>query len=137
MPGDTDIVDAQLARAPCRAAASLARRYQLANAGVAIPDHVGRRLFARQEDLAVEDDDRAVTAARDALHQQLLRGGEDLARGYVELRAVIGDGHVLVAGAVVGFEQHRQAEPLRVRVRASDVALRTHAPDVVEAATGR
>src|SRR5688572_26956274 len=109
---------------PCGAAAALARRDQLANAGAAIAEHVRPRLLARQKDLAVEDDDRAVTAARDALDQQLLRGGEDLAGGRVELSPGISDGHVLVAGAVVGFEQDRQAEPLRIGVRASDVALR-------------
>jgi len=122
---------------PGCAAASLASRDELANAGVAITEHVRPRLLARHEDLAVEDDDRAVAAACDALHQQFLRGGEDLTGGRVELRTGVNDEHVLVAVAVVWFEEHRQPELLRVRVGASDVACLVQPPVVGEAASGR
>src|SRR5438309_10228395 len=122
MPAHPDIVYAQLARVPCCAATSLADCDELANAGVAITEHARPRLLAPHEDLAVEDDDRAVAATCDALHQQLPGGGEDLAGGRVELRAGVGDAHVLVAGAVVWFEEDRQPELLRVGVRAPDLA---------------
>src|SRR5438309_1480418 len=122
VPAHPDIVYAQLGRVPSCAAASLGGREELADAGVAVTEHVRTRLLTRHEDLAVEDDDRAVAAARDALHQQLPGGGEDLAGGRVELRAGVGDAHVLVAGAVVWFEEDRQPELLRVGVRAPDLA---------------
>ena len=70
----------------------------------AITEYVRPRLLARHQDLAVEDDDRAVAAACDALYEQLLGGGEDLTGGCVELRAGVDDAHVLVAVAVVRFE---------------------------------
>ena len=104
MPAHSGVVSAQLRRLPGRAAASLGRGDELANARSPIADHVGSGLLARHEDLAVEDDDRTVAASGDALNQQLLRRREDFACGRVELRAGIRDGHVLVAGAVVGFK---------------------------------
>jgi hypothetical protein len=135
--GDSCVVSAKLSWVPGRAAASLTCGDELANAGAPVADHVRPCLLARHEDVAVEDDDRAVAAAHDALHQQLLRRGKDLAGCGVELRARIRDGHVLVAGAVVGFEQHRQAELLRIGIRAPDIACLAQAPDVIEAASGR
>src|SRR5438309_5236368 len=137
MPAHPDIVYAQLARVPCCAATSLADCDELANAGVAITEHARPRLLARHEDLVVEDDDRAIAAACDALHQQLLGGGEDLTSGRVELRARVDDGHVLVAGAVVWFEQNREPELLRVCVGAPDVTRLAQSPDVPETASGR
>jgi hypothetical protein len=137
MPGNSHVVSAQLGRVPRGAAASLARGDELANARSSVTHHVGSGLLARHKDVAVEDDDRAVTASRDALHQELLRRGKDFARGGVELRARVRDRHVLVAGAVVGLQQHGQAELLRVGVRAADIAFFAHAPDVIEAPSGR
>ncbi|TMG50819.1 MAG: hypothetical protein E6H91_04005 [Chloroflexi bacterium] len=104
VPLHPDIVRAQLGRVARGATAPLAGRDELANAELAITDHVRRRLLACHEDLAVEDDDRAVAAACDALHQQLLGGSEDLTGGRVELRAGVGNAYVLIAGAVVRFE---------------------------------
>jgi hypothetical protein len=108
--GDSCVVSAKLSWVPGRAAASLTCGDELANAGAPVADHVRPCLLARHEDVAVEDDDRAVAAAHDALHQQLLRRGKDLAGCGVELRA---------------------------RIRDPDIACLAQAPDVIEAASGR
>src|SRR5205807_8100055 len=104
--------------------APLAGGDERANAGPAIADHERPRLLARHEQLTIENDDRAVAAACDALYQQLPGGGEDLTGGRVELGAGVGHRDMPVAGAVVRLEDHRQPEPPRVRVGASDVAHR-------------
>ena len=104
---------------------------------MSIAEDVRPRLLARHEDIAVEDNDGAVAAACDALHQQLVGGGEDVAGGRVELRSRIHDEHVLVTVAVVRLEEHRQPEPLRVRVGAADVTRLVQPSVVGEAASGR
>src|SRR5688500_6022934 len=92
--GDSCVVSAKLRWVPGRPAASLAGGYELANTGAAIADHIRPCLLAGHQDLAVEDDDRAVAAAHDALHEQLLRCGEDLASCGVELRSRICHSHM-------------------------------------------